>query len=221
MAALCFLFVCVLLAAMVARKLRDNVLAPSARRVASHSCVALRLQLSKRSLRGLDLPVKIDAARRPAKRAPEQEHILVAVGPVRIGLNAMKLRIGLAHVIFDAGKLILPGIWRAGSSAAPQAPGNGDSQNRMKAHAGRHRRAGHRQGVAETGRRGTAHRRRPIEPPPPPHPQPWARPSFAPAVITARTQRMVKPRRKVFMSPVADRRSPCQTVRLLKHEPPG
>ena len=125
MTALCFLFVCVLLAAMIARKIRDNVLAPSARRVASHSRVALRLQLSKRRLRGLDLAVKIHTMGRPAKRSSEQEHILVAVGPIRFRLNAMKLRIGLAHVIFDAGKLVLSGIWRAVRQLRLKLPATG------------------------------------------------------------------------------------------------
>src|SRR5208337_1304899 len=125
MAALPFIFVRVLLAAMVACKFRDNVLAPSARRAASHSCVALRLQLSKRRLRGLNLPVKIHTTRRPAKRAPEQEHIFVAVGPVCIGLSAMKLRVGLTHVVFDAGKLILPGVRRAVCQLRLQLPATG------------------------------------------------------------------------------------------------
>jgi hypothetical protein len=73
----------------------------------------------------LDLPVKIDAARRPAKRPAEQEHIFVTVRPISIRLSALELRIGLAHVIFNAGKLILPGIWRAVRQLRLKLPATG------------------------------------------------------------------------------------------------
>jgi hypothetical protein len=95
---------------MIARELRDNFVPPSARRASTHRGVALGSQLRELGLGGLHLPVQIDAPWRPAKRPPEQEHILVAVGAVRIGLRTMELRIRLPHVIFNAGELILPGV---------------------------------------------------------------------------------------------------------------
>ncbi len=103
----------VLVAAAIAGEFGYEVVAPPTRGTSAHDGVALRFQLPKGGLRRLHLPVEVDAARRPAQRAPEQEHILVAIGPVGVGLHPLVIRLGLPHVVFDARKLLLARAWRA------------------------------------------------------------------------------------------------------------
>ncbi len=112
-AALRIVFPSVLVAAAIAGKLGDDVIPPPAPGASAQDGVALGLQLRKGGLRRLHLPVKLHAARRAAQRAPEQEHIVVAVGALGVGLRPMEIGVRLPHVLFDARKLILSGIRRA------------------------------------------------------------------------------------------------------------